>query len=136
LWLPFRVPVPADINDQLVRSLKMQWARDVGEARISLDPRRFGDVSVTVRVEAGRVVAHVQAEVAAVREWLQANQHLFQESLAGHDLRLDRLDVTAPAEDERGFGRRDRRDRRQDEPTPDPRRQRRGGDSPVFTVVA
>ncbi|MEO8071029.1 MAG: flagellar hook-length control protein FliK, partial [Acidobacteriota bacterium] len=84
---------------QIVQSIRMQVAQGVGEATIQLSPRYFGDLSVSVRVEDGEVVARLQASQAGVREWLHANQSSLRQGLAEHNLTLTRLEVTdQPAE--------------------------------------
>lgn len=89
---------PESTAPQIVQAIRLAWSRGVGEAHIRLDPEQFGDVSVSLRVERGQVVARLQADAPAVREWLQANQHTLKSGLAEHELKLGRLDVVSPDE--------------------------------------
>src|SRR5690606_33654394 len=88
--------LPAETTAEIVQAIRMQFGRDGSEAHIKLDPRQFGDMAVRIRVERGQVVASVEADAPVVREWLQSNQHLLRQSLAGQQLTLDRLDVSEP----------------------------------------
>lgn len=134
------VPAPSSPVDvvapQIIQSLRVAFMRGSGEAHIRLDPRQFGDVSVSIRVEAGQVVARVQAEAPVVREWLQSNQRTLQVGLAEHQLRLGRLEVVAPGDEAREST--DSDGRRQEEPTDEPpsRRHRRREPTGTFDVVA
>jgi hypothetical protein len=86
-----------DTGMQIVQSMRLQWANGVGEARIALEPNHFGEVSVSLRVEQGQVFARVQAELPAVREWLQTNLGWLRQSLTDQGLTLGRIEVTEPA---------------------------------------
>jgi flagellar hook-length control protein FliK len=128
---------PADIvGPQIIQSLRVAWSRGVGEARIRLDPRQFGDVSVSLRVEAGQVVARVQADAPAVREWLQSNQRTLQVGLAEHQLRLGRLEVVAPGDEPRDSTDSEGRHREDSADEPPARRHRRRESTGSFDVVA
>jgi flagellar hook-length control protein FliK len=111
----------------------MQWARGGGEAHIRLDPRQFGDMTVSLRVDQGQVVARLQAEAPAVREWLQTNQGLLRQSLSEQNLTLDRLEVSEPRE-ARDTDRREREQTQRDEQQK-PRR-RRPDTGETFDFVA
>ena len=127
--------LPADTTTQIVQSIRMQLLRDGGEAHIRLDPRQFGDMSVRIRVDNGQVTARVEADAPVVREWLQNNQHLLRQSLAGQQLTLDRLDVREPPATQDN-GRRDGSpERERDAPQQRPRR-RRPDTGELFEVVA
>ena len=54
-----------------------QWRRQV---RITLEPQHFGELTVSLRVRWGQVVARLQADTPVIREWLQANQRCFGKS--------------------------------------------------------
>lgn len=115
--------LPAGTADQVVQALRLQWARGVGEAHIRLQPDQFGQLSVSLRVEAGQVVARLEADVPAVREWLQANQGSLRVALADHHLELDRLEVSEPVADP--DARRENRDDRPRQHASDHARSRR-----------
>jgi len=132
-------PAPADVSPgsaamQIVQAVRMQWSRGVGEAQITLEPQHFGQVSVSLRVEDGQVVARLQAEAPVVREWLQANQASLRQSLADQHLTLHRLEITEPSgearhDERRGSGSGEPRERQA------PRRSRRDDTGETFDVV-
>jgi flagellar hook-length control protein FliK len=131
--------LPPETGNQIVQSLRLLFARDGGEAHIKLDPRQFGDVTVRVKVDQGQVVARVEADAPVVREWLQSNQNLLRQGLAGQHLALDRLDVVespstsdAHPEDDRSNADQQReRQHRQEQ-----QRRRRAATSAIFDIVA
>ena len=129
--------LPESTAAQIVQTLRLVATGDGGEARITLDPNQFGQLSVSVRVEHGQVVARVEADQPVVREWLQSNQNQLRHQLAGQQLALDRLEVREPSESESSA--RERREHanggdRQDGQRQ--RRQRRDGTGARFEVVA
>lgn len=126
--------LPAPTGEQIVQSLRLALTRDGGEARITLNPREFGDLTVTVKVEQGAVVARMQADTPAVREWLQQNQDTLRARLSDQDLRLDRLDVAAT--EESAESRQDADARRRDAHADERPRRRRQSSSATFEVVA
>jgi flagellar hook-length control protein FliK len=89
--------VPAPLDDrtapEIVQTIRLMWSRGIGEAQIQLDPQQFGDLTVVLKVEGREVAARLQADTPEVRDWLRANQQVLREGLAGHDLRLDRLEI-------------------------------------------
>ena len=103
---PLEAP-PASTAMQIVQAMRMQWSRGVGEAHITLEPQHFGQVSVSLRVEDGQVVARLQAEAPIVREWLQSNQASLRQSLAEQHLTLHRLEITEPSSEARHDERRE-----------------------------
>jgi flagellar hook-length control protein FliK len=127
--------VPVETTAQIVQAIRLQMLRDGGEAHIRLDPRQFGDMTVRIKVEQGQVTARVEADAPVVREWLQSNQHVLRQSLAGQQLTLDRLEVHEPAASSQG--RRDEssaRDGARDEQRHQRRRRPETGE--LFEVVA
>lgn len=118
----------------LVRAIRVQAIDGGGEARIMLRPEHFGEVTISIRVEEGQVLARVQAESPAVREWLQANQSLLRHQLSEQQLTLDRLEVSEPSEsqepDSRGSDERQQQEQRR------ARRPRQGDEFQTFEVVA
>jgi flagellar hook-length control protein FliK len=125
---------PASTAMQIVQAMRMQWSRGVGEAHITLEPQHFGRVSVSLRVEDGRVVARLQAETPIVREWLQTNQASLRQSLAEQHLTLHRLEITEPStearhDEPRESGSGEARERQT------PRRPRRDETGETFDVV-
>ena len=119
---------------QIVQAVRMQWSRGVGEAQITLEPQHFGQVSVSLRVEDGQVVARLQAEAPVVREWLQANQASLRHSLADQHLTLHRLEITEPSSEARHDERR-RSGSGEPRERQAPRRSRRDDTGETFDVV-
>jgi flagellar hook-length control protein FliK len=124
-----------DTASDIIQAIHLQALQGGGSATIQLEPRYFGNLAVSVRVEDGEVVAQLQAASPAVREWLEGNQQLLRQGLADQHLTLSRLEITAPPS-ESGAS----RDRRGDDPAaqqdPQARRQRRPRTGEVFEVVA
>jgi flagellar hook-length control protein FliK len=133
--LPSAEGLPPETTTQIVQSIRMQMLRDGGEAHIRLDPRQFGDMSVRIRVDQGQVTARVEADAPVVREWLQNNQHLLRQSLAGQQLTLDRLEVhePPPSSDQ---GRREGTSQREQDASQQRQRRRRPDTGELFEVVA
>jgi flagellar hook-length control protein FliK len=124
--------------DQIIQAIRLQWTRGGGEAQIRLEPRQFGDLTVSVRVDQGEVVARLQADTAVVREWLQANEHLLRRSLADQHLTLTRLEVSEPSAASAESRQRAPRDG-SGQPPPDgrpPRRPRTPETGETFDIVA
>jgi flagellar hook-length control protein FliK len=90
--------LPDTTATQIIQAIRLQAMGDGGEAHIRLDPSHFGELTVSVKVEQGQVVARLTAESPAVREWLQANQGLLRASLGEQHLTLNRLEVSEPHE--------------------------------------
>jgi flagellar hook-length control protein FliK len=126
--------VPGENAARIVQSIRLQWARGGGEARITLEPSHLGELTVSLKVEQGAVSVRLHAETPIVREWLQSQQQTLRQGLAEHQLTLERLEIAAPASsessrdrDERPF--RDSRDSRD-------KRDRRPGRDATFELEA
>lgn len=87
------------VADQLVQAIRVQLRGGVSDATVRLKPEHLGDVTISLRVEGSTVSATVQAEVAAVRHWIEANESTLRENLSRAGLDLGQL-VVRP--DERG----------------------------------
>ena len=131
---PQAAELPESTALDLVRAIRIQAADGGGEARIQLRPEHFGEVTISIRVEEGQVLARVQAESSAVREWLQNNQGVLRHQLAEQQLTLDRLEVAEPSEShepqQHGSEQRPPQDQRR------ARRPRRDDEFQTFEVVA
>jgi flagellar hook-length control protein FliK len=122
---PAEVP---DVPSQVVRAVAMQWKQGVGEARLQLRPEHLGEVTVTLRVEQGSVLATVRAESQAAIDLIRGRQLELQSALAAQGLDLDHLVIDLDPDQ-----RRERpSDQRPAQPQPS-RRQAAGG--PSFEVV-
>jgi flagellar hook-length control protein FliK len=92
------LPNAEDVNLQIVHSLRMQFRDGIGEAVLKLKPEHLGSVSISLKVENGGLKANVQADMPAVRQWLESQQDTLRSALADHGLRLDRFDVEPDAQ--------------------------------------
>ena len=110
-----------------MQAIRFQLVRGGGEATIRLEPKHFGELSITVRVEQGQVTARVQAESPVVREYLQSHQGLLRESLADQQLTLGKFEIAEPPAESRDSERRsaeerashgDRQSQRRRQPSP------------------
>jgi flagellar hook-length control protein FliK len=87
---------------RLVRSLKVQAGAKSSSAVIRLDPPELGRVRINVRMEENALSVRVEAATAKGRELLQSRIRELVDSLAEHNIRVDRLEVVA-AEDGSGL---------------------------------
>jgi flagellar hook-length control protein FliK len=92
------VEIPeADTVRQLVQTMRMQFRDGIGDAIVRLRPEHLGEVSISLRVEQGSVSATVQAEVAAVRHWLETHEGTLRSGLAEQGLHLEKFVVREDA---------------------------------------
>jgi flagellar hook-length control protein FliK len=87
-----------DVVAQLVQSLRVQFRDGIGEAVVRLKPEHLGSVQISLTIENGAIRATVQAEVAAVRQWLESQQDTLRTNLAEQGLRLERFVVQPDGE--------------------------------------
>jgi flagellar hook-length control protein FliK len=78
---------------QIVQSIRMQAVQGTTEARVQLKPEHLGNVNITLRVEHNQVTATIQADVAAVRQWIESHESSLRQSLSEQGLQLARLEV-------------------------------------------
>jgi flagellar hook-length control protein FliK len=113
----------ANLEGQLVQTMRTLWRGGVGEARVTLKPEYLGAITISLRLEGGGLQAHLRVEDPQVAAWVQANESLLKAGLAGQGLTLERLVVSddSRSRDERGQqGDRERREpKRQGRGTPD-----------------
>jgi flagellar hook-length control protein FliK len=130
--------LPEPTAQQIVQSIRLVATRGGGEATIRLDPKHFGEVSISVRVDQGQVTARVQAESPVVREYLQSHQGLLRDSLSDQQLTLTKLDVAEPPADSRNGERRSSEERAAAEERHAQRRRQPAPHAPFepFEVVA
>lgn len=123
-------PREQDVAMQIVQSLRLQFRDGIGEAVLKLKPEHLGSVAISLRVENGGLKANVQADLPAVRQWLESQQDTLRSALAEHGLRLDRFEVEPD-------GQRQASPENPQERSPRKRQDRRTqqADQPVFEVV-
>jgi chemotaxis protein MotD len=78
----------ADVVPQIVRSIHLQSAGEVGHARVQLRPEHLGDVLVELRVEQGEVIASLEASRPEVREWIESRAEELKQALGAQGLEL------------------------------------------------
>ncbi|HVC21261.1 MAG TPA: flagellar hook-length control protein FliK [Vicinamibacterales bacterium] len=66
----------------------------MGEATVTLNPEYLGAVTVSLRVQQGVVMAHLQADTPQVRSWMEAHTQELQSALQGQGLHLGQLAIT------------------------------------------
>jgi flagellar hook-length control protein FliK len=130
--------LPEETANQIVQSIRFQIIRGGGEATIRLEPKHFGELSITVRVEQGQVNARLQAESPVVREYLQNHQGLLRESLADQQLTLGKFDIAEPPAESRDGERRSAEERAFQGDRQSQRRRQQSPNTPFepFDVVA
>jgi flagellar hook-length control protein FliK len=118
----------ADMLQQFVQTMRVQFRDGIGDAVLRLRPEHLGEVSISLRVENGTVAATVSAEAAAVRQWLETNQASLRQSLSEQGLHLDRFVVQRDPEE---------RQSREDQPSRQQQRRRRtaNADTPRFEIT-
>jgi flagellar hook-length control protein FliK len=78
---------------QIVQSIRLQAVQGVSEARVQLKPEHLGNLNITLKVEHNQVTATIQADVAAVRQWIESHEASLRQSLSEQGLELARLEV-------------------------------------------
>jgi flagellar hook-length control protein FliK len=114
----------------IVRSMRMHFIDGGGEARLQLNPEHLGQVTLTVKVEQGSVAAHIQAETADARNWIESNQQELRTALEEQGLDVTELVVTTDPD------RRREREQPRDPFKPRPRRRDQDETAPKFEVIA
>jgi flagellar hook-length control protein FliK len=112
----------------MVRAMRMQVTDGGGEARLQLNPEHLGQVTLTVKVEQGRVAAHIQAETADASRWIETHQSNLRSALEEQGLEVKELLVSTDPDG--------RREREQARSQPKARTARRADDeSPKFEIL-
>jgi flagellar hook-length control protein FliK len=81
----------ADNFDRLIQAMRVIARPGAWEATVRLKPEHLGDLTIAVRVERNTVTAIVNAEAAAVRQWLESQEQALRSGMAEHGLQLDRF---------------------------------------------
>lgn len=99
---PTGTPVTmVELPRQIVRSIVVQVADGVSEARLRINPEHLGEVTVRLRVERTGVTAVLHADSAQVKAWIEAHQDDLRSALGAQGLQLDGLTVTTDPDDRR-----------------------------------
>lgn len=103
-----------ELPRQIVRSIVVQVAGGVSEARLRINPAHLGEVTVRLRVERDGVTAVLHADSPQVSAWIEAHQEDLRAALSAQGLQLEGLTVTTDPDE-----------RRREQPEPEARRRAR-----------
>lgn len=132
------LPDEPELADQIVQSLRLHATSGGGEARVQLRPEYLGELTIRLVVDDGVVTARVEAELPAVREWIERHEVSLRQALGEHGLTLDALNVSDGGQSEETLDR-DAREHTPDQPSSGRQRRPRrhtGDDGPRFEVTA
>jgi flagellar hook-length control protein FliK len=119
----------AAVLPQIVQSIRLHAVQGTTEARVQLRPEHLGNLNITLKVEQNRVTATIQADVAAVRAWIESHESSLRQALSEQGLELARL-VVRP-DDQQASGEEPNRDR----PRRQPRRRSWRDEEATFEVL-
>jgi flagellar hook-length control protein FliK len=111
----------------MVRSARLHFSEGGGEARLQLQPEHLGPVTLTVRVEQGRVSAHIQADTVDASRWIETHQQELRGALRDQGLDVKEVVVTTNPDG--------RREREAPHARPQAARRRQNADAPRVEVV-
>jgi flagellar hook-length control protein FliK len=80
--------------EQLAERIQVQVRDGKGEIRIQLKPDSLGHLEIRAESTVNGVVARIMAESGTVKNYLESNMHLLQQSLQDQGLRIDRIQVS------------------------------------------
>jgi flagellar hook-length control protein FliK len=89
---PQRAPRQQEFLFQLADKIQVQVQNGGGEIRIQLRPENLGRMEITAETGAQGMVARIVTESAGVKQYLENNLHVLQQSLADNGLKVDRID--------------------------------------------
>jgi flagellar hook-length control protein FliK len=78
---------------QIVQSIRLQAVQGTTEARVQLKPEHLGALNITLKVVQNQVTATIQADVAAVRQWIESHEASLRQALSEQGLELAKLVV-------------------------------------------
>jgi len=84
---------PAELVFQLAERIQSQLQSGQGEVRIQLRPEHLGTIEIKAENAAGGIVARIAAESSSVKQYLENNLHILQQSFQDQGLKVDRIDV-------------------------------------------
>lgn len=115
----------------------MRWGQEGSDARIRLEPHYLGELTVSLKVEGGSVLALIAASVPEVQHWIETNETSLRQALGQQGLSLDRLIVV---DEESGAASSDSGSSRHADTQEDSSQRRRGPrrrqDNTTFEVIA
>ena len=78
---------------QIVQNIRLHAVQGTTEARVQLKPEHLGALNITLKVVQNQVTATIQADVAAVRQWIQSHEASLRQALSEQGLELAKLVV-------------------------------------------
>jgi flagellar hook-length control protein FliK len=128
---PATATTDAENVETLVQTMRFTVKAGGWEATVRLKPEHMGEVTIALRVDGKNVSAVVQAESAAVRQWLTSQEEAIRSGLSEQGLQLDRFTVSRD-----GQRREAEEQHAQQPPRRRAQRQAQMGNEPRFEVVA
>jgi flagellar hook-length control protein FliK len=92
---------PNEFVLQLADRIHVQLRDGKGEIRIQLQPGSLGHLEIRAESTLNGVVARIVAESSSIKNYLETNLHLLQQSLQDQGLKVDRIHVSV--QDNSGF---------------------------------
>ncbi len=86
-------PRPAEFVYQLAERIQSQLQSGQGEVRIQLKPEHLGNLEIKAENTSSGIIARIAAESSSVKQYLEGNIHVLQQSLQEQGLKVDRIDV-------------------------------------------
>jgi flagellar hook-length control protein FliK len=78
---------------RLAEQMQGQLREGKGEIRIQIQPENLGTLEIRAAASANGVVARIASDVGSVREYLQNNLHVLQQSLQDQGIKIDQIQV-------------------------------------------
>jgi flagellar hook-length control protein FliK len=113
---------------QIVHSIRLHAVQGTTEARVQLKPEHLGALNITLKVEQNQVTATIQAEVGAVRQWIESHESSLRQALSEQGLHLAKLVVNPDDQQARD-------DHKEDRPRRQPRRRSWRDQEATFEVL-
>jgi flagellar hook-length control protein FliK len=84
---------PGDLVYELAERIQVLLRDGKGEIRIQLKPEHLGNLEIRAENGGNGVIARITAESGSVKNYLENNLHLLQQSLQDQGLKIDRIQV-------------------------------------------
>jgi flagellar hook-length control protein FliK len=85
---------PKEFIFQLADQIQVQLRDGKGEIRVQLHPENLGHLEIRAEATVAGVVARIVAESGTIKNYLETNLHLLQQSLQDLGFKIDRIQVT------------------------------------------
>ncbi len=87
-------PQSSEFMLQLADRMQVLVRDGRGEIRVQLHPENLGHLEIRAENASGGVIARIVAESSTVKNYLESNLHLLQQSIQDQGLKIDRIQVT------------------------------------------